>query len=35
MNKDDWAKLAKWMGLVYAPIALLIIAIFFLIGYQN
>jgi hypothetical protein len=34
MQKEDWMKLAKWFGYVYAPIVLLVLGIFLLVQYQ-
>lgn len=34
MQKEDWLRIAKWMGYVYLPIILLIIGIFILIEWN-
>jgi hypothetical protein len=35
MTPEDYKKIAKWVALVYAPIALLIVGIFFLVQWQS
>lgn len=31
MQKEDWINVARWMGYVYAPIALLILGVLLLV----
>jgi hypothetical protein len=35
MQKEDWKRIAKWMGFVYAPIILLIIIVFLAVEYHE
>ena len=35
MNKEDYLKIARWIGYVYAPIFVLVIGIFLYVEYRN
>ncbi len=35
MQKEDWVRVAKMLGYVYIPIALLILFIFLVVQYQS
>jgi len=35
MEKEDWLRVAKWIGYVYLPIVLLIAGIFLLVQWQS
>lgn len=34
MKSEDWQKIAKWIGLAYLPVAILVAAVFLIIQWQ-
>lgn len=35
MEKEDWQKITKWIGIAYLPIGLLVIVVFIIVEWQT